>query len=56
MPVYCIQLEISSKMLMSMSILSMLTLFIWRMQENYLLITGDYSVHWGVKVEPIITE
>ena len=47
--VYCIQLAISSKMLITVSILSMLTLFIRRMQEDYLLITDDYSVHWGVK-------
>lgn len=49
MLIYCIKLAISSKMLMSVSILSMFTLFMWRMQEDYLLITDNYSVHWGVK-------
>jgi hypothetical protein len=48
-PLYCVQLAISSKMLMNVSILSMLTLFIWRMQEDYLLTADDYSVHWGVE-------
>ena len=45
MPVYCIQLAISSRILMNVIILSMFTLFIWRMQETSLLVTDDYSVH-----------
>jgi hypothetical protein len=50
MPMYCMQLAISNKMLMS--IFSMLTLFILQMQDNYLLITDNYTVHWGVKSVP----